>query len=195
MGRSSCKRVFAVAGLYHGAGATMFCINFAVFLSKNYTGKIRVIELNESGDFRKLLKALEEQRDIRVDKGSFEMGVISFSSVFSERELVNTMNEGYDFVILDLGCKYLKYQKVFLESDQKIVLGSTLPWRKYEYEHFLSSVRKIERYDTWEYVDMSGGKGNVRFVDGGKIKLKRFDWIAEISNVTECAARVYWSLL
>ncbi|WP_143066338.1 hypothetical protein [[Clostridium] polysaccharolyticum] len=130
-----------------------------------------------------------------MEKGSFEVGVISFSSVFSERELVYTLDEEYDFVILDLGCKYLKYQKVFLESDQKIVLGSTLLWRKQEYEHFLSSVRKIEHYDTWEYVDMAGGKRKPGFVDGGRIKLKKFDWIIETFNVTERAAKVYWSLL
>ena len=61
---------FAVVGTYRGAGVTLLAINFAVYLAKIMEGNIAVIELNDSGDFLRLEKEVEDMRGFsRMDMG------------------------------------------------------------------------------------------------------------------------------
>lgn len=189
------KRTFAVTGLYHGAGVTMFCINFGCYLVKECKAKVALVECNESGDFGRLALNMREDISLEVQKTILSIGDMQFFSEHSFNSISPVENKRFDFVIYDIGTKFLKYRDIFDSCDRKVVIGSSTEWRVNGYEVFLSYVRPIGTYKSWDYVDMALGDKKAHFIDGGSIKLKRMAVIKNAFTISDDTAKWYRSLL
>ena len=189
------NRTFAVIGLYRGVGATLFAINFACYLEKYYKAKVAVVELNDSGDFIKLAENLKQHTYIKQNLTGFQVGKVDFYSLSLKVCKHSYLIEKYDFVIYDVGSKFVRHMEEIMDCSQKVILGDTRSWRICEYEKFLSYARQIEIYRDWEYIDMAVGNKEIHFVDNGKIKLKSMGLIRQTFEVSDSAARIYQSLL
>lgn len=187
---------FAVVGTYRGAGVTLLAINFAVYLAKIMEGNIAVIELNDSGDFLRLEKEVEDMRGFsRMDMGFCIENIFFFEHV-SEERIPYIQARRFSFYIYDAGTDFFRNKEEFIRSEQKIVVGSHFEWRICEYEHFVSCVQQISGSREWEYVDTAGKKsGKIHFIDNGRIKLKNLPVIEDVFEVSEAAERVYQTFL
>ena len=189
------NRTFAVIGLYRGVGTTLFAINFACYLEKYHKAKVAVVELNDNGDFRKLAENLQQYTYIKQSLTGFQVGKLDFYSSSLKVCKHNCLIEKYDFVVYDIGSKFVRYMEEIMGCNQKVILGNSRAWRICEYEKFLSYVRQIESYRTWEYIDMAMSNKGIHFVDNGKIKLKSMELIRQTFEVSDRAAKIYQSLL
>ena len=175
-------------------GATLFVVNFAIFLAKKQKAKVAAIELDGAVDFQKI--AARKETKTQTVKGGIMYqykGVDFFSGQFDCA--IREQFSEYDFVIFDLGNQVIRFKEFFLKCDQRIILGSSLEWHQYEFEHFLSYARQVENYKDWEYLDVTGLKRKICFIDDGKIKLKRLAWLADPFEEADSRIRLYQSLL
>lgn len=152
------------------------------------------MECNESGDFEKL--ARHAGRRCRLEEENvFSIGTVYFISGQSVEVQSFFSKDRFDFVIYDLGTRFLKCMDLLLSCNQKVIIGSSMDWRNCLYEQFLSYVRDNDAYLTWEYMDMSLGDSKIHFIDDGKIKLKHMIIITCIFDVKEDAKRWYQSFV
>lgn len=189
------NRTFAVIGLYRGVGATLFAINFACYLEKYHKAKVAVVELNDSGDFSKLAEDLQQYTYVKQSLTGFQVGNLDFYSSLLKVCKHNCLIEKYDFVIYDIGSKFVRHMEEIMDCNQKVILGNSLEWRICEFDKFFSYARQIDSYRAWEYIDMAMSNKGIHFVDNGKIKLKSMELIRQTFEVSDNAARIYQSLL
>lgn len=175
-------------------------MNFATYLATQHKANVAVINLAGNGDYAKLAAAerLSDGKGDGVNSFVKHFGKRASVSFFQEKDYDNLMRnqiEKYDFVIYDMATRFIKNEKLFMSTDQRVIIGSNLPWRECEFEQFLSFARKNTYYREWEYVLMLSGSAKAAFIDGGRIKLKRMGVISDAFVVSEDVARMYRSLL
>lgn len=191
---------FSVVGLHRGAGVTLFCVNFATYLAREYKARVALVNLTENGDYLKLaaMEGLERIREAETTcfrTENFKKGGVAFFCRADSSALQCIQRNQYDFFVYDIGTKIFRNENLFLSSDQKIVIGSDLPWKCCEYEQFLSFARQIETYETWQYLLMTSTGNKAVFIEDGKIKLKRVGVLPGAFDVSLDAARLYRSML
>lgn len=66
----------------------------------------------------------------------FKFRGVDYYPKTSGNALPSLLNQGYDYLILDLGAIAEADISEFLRCDKKLVIGSTAPWKLWKYEEF-----------------------------------------------------------
>lgn len=70
------------------------------------------------------------------DKLHFKYHGVDYYPHVSGNEVPALLNQGYDYLILDMGSMKEADHSEFLRCDRKLVLGSLAPWKIWTYEEF-----------------------------------------------------------
>lgn len=81
---------------------------------------------------RQIALCNREQTDTAIHRGSIDY----YPNVACERVPL-LLNQGYEYLILDLGSRPEAKKSEFLRCDIKLVLGSLAPWKVSHYKNFL----------------------------------------------------------
>jgi len=158
--RTACREspaTIGVMGVGSGVGVTHFSIMLAGYEGAKLRKKVALVELNQSGHFREIQKAYEGREE---EARKFRILDTVYYRDSSPQELTEILNEGFECIILDLGCDYRKNETEFLRSSKKIIVGSLCEWKKAGYVGFLEE-HKGEG-DRWEYLSMPALPGEIR---------------------------------
>ena len=86
-----------------------------------------------------------------------------------EEKALALYNRGYDYLILDLGSGE-RGRKELLRCQEKIVIGSGLPWRIKDWSSYFRSMNGMGMTEDWHYLRLAGGdKGILSRQDGVRI--------------------------
>lgn len=146
-----------VMGTGPGTGVTHFSIMLAGYIGSKLRKKVALVELNRSRDFEEIQKAYEgcsdEARRFRI------LDTVYYRSSSGE-ELTDILNEGYEYVVLDLGWEFSKNETEFLRSSKKIIVGSLCEWKRGRYVKFVEEHKGED--GRWEYLSMPAMPGEIR---------------------------------
>ena len=156
-----------ILGTSHGAGATHYAILLANYLVSVCRLRCAVLEWNGHGDF---------ERMERICKGSvseescFSVLNADYYKCSGPEELLSCMAEGYDQIIIDFGCDFLKQKIEFLRCDKKYVIGSLSEWQIGGFLEFVREMKGEAGYKSWNYA-VSFGSEDARRQIRKKLKL------------------------
>lgn len=119
--------IIGIVGVAAGAGVTHLAIALANYSATVKKRKTAVIEL--SGNH-----AIEQ---LGETKQAFLMQQVSYYPNLSHHQIPEVLGEDYEVVILDLGCTYHRIRMELLRCNEKLIVGSSAPWRSEEYTRFV----------------------------------------------------------
>ena len=190
------NHLFAVTGTFSGVGVTLFCINFAYFLSEEFHRCVAVVELGNGGSFSELELQMQDSKHYVKTEYGFSLEQIAFFQNVSKQGFLNLLVNQYEFIIFDMGTNYMKHISELVSCNKKIVLGSHLEWRMCEYNRFLDSIEHLGGTHKWEYVDVTGTRTyKPYFIKDRKIKLKQLPRIVNVFSITDELRKTYYSFL
>ena len=119
--------IIGIAGVAAGAGVTHLTIALANYSATVKKRKTAVIEL--SGNH-----AMEE---LGETGNAFVMQQVTYYPNLLHHQIPEVLKEDYEVLILDLGCTYHRIRMELLRCNEKLIVGSSAPWRSREYIRFV----------------------------------------------------------
>lgn len=119
--------MIGIAGVTAGAGVTHLTIALANYSATVKKRKTAVIEL--SGNH-----AIEELGDTG---NVFRMQHVTYYPNCLQQQVPEVLKEDYEVILLDLGCTYHRIRMELLRCNEKLIVGSSAPWRSREYARFV----------------------------------------------------------
>ena len=119
--------IIGIAGVAAGAGVTHFTIALANYSATVKKRKTAVIELSGNHAFEEL-----GQTD-----HAFVMQQVSYYPNLLHHQIPEVLKEDYEVILLDLGSTYHRIRMELLRCNEKLIVGSSAPWRSREYIRFV----------------------------------------------------------
>lgn len=131
----------AVTGIMNRIGTTHAAISISKFLANNRF-KVALIEAHPSENFDQIYNSYE---DVKNNGEYFSLDNLDFYPYSENLDLLNILQEGYNYVILDMGT----YEKCditeFKRSNFKIVVSGVKDWEFAHLESILMENDSIEK--------------------------------------------------
>lgn len=132
------------------------------------------LELHERGEVTllapesTLVSAAKQKR-----RASFVLHGVDYYPHVSGSEVPALLNQGYDYLILDLGSLAEADHCEFLRCDHKIILGSLAPWKTRKYEDFFTKFdNTVNLGEGFYYLVQMGANQNIlRFSKAHRIAM------------------------
>lgn len=96
------------------------------------------------------------------DRPCFKLHGVDYYPHVSGSEIPALLNQGYDYLILDIGSLEEADFSEFLRCDHKLVLGSLSPWKLWTYEEFFRQFDNSQNLgEGFEYLVQAGTAKNI----------------------------------
>lgn len=115
--------VIGVMGLSRGVGTTHAALLFAGFIRSFYGKKTVLLEVSGNEDLCYLFESEKKKQEIT------KYGVHYITGAARE-DITQIRNAGYEYCIIDFGCRYSVVREEMLSCDLKIIIGGGAPWQK-----------------------------------------------------------------
>lgn len=178
-------RVIGVLGTHPGAGATFISIQLSCYLSKASGRSVAWLEYNSHGDGGRLT---DEWKD---EAGCAGYGQVDFFPDVTADILARSLNDGYEYYVIDFGCEWEECATEYLRCGDKIVVAQTSEWKLWELERFREIAEEVFREDSWHYLYNLCPKGVGEQQDIPGIS---FPWEPDVRRPSSNAARIFGSL-
>ena len=103
--------IISIAGTIHGCGVTHLCVELATYISKILKRKVALLELCNYSSLDFLL-----MNNLRISRN------MSLLRAGNRDALNKVLGDGYEYIILDIGCELTTYKSEFTMSDMRIVM-------------------------------------------------------------------------
>lgn len=127
--------LIGIAGVTAGAGVTHLTFAFASYGASVGKRKTAVVELSQNHAFEELGGSDEV----------FERKGVTYYPNWLHQRLPEVLKEDYEVIILDLGSVYYRIRAELSRCNEKLILGSSAPWRSREYCNFVLEEMGEER--------------------------------------------------
>lgn len=125
----------AVAGTISRIGTTHTALSIAEFL-KNYNYKVAMLEYHNSDHFRCILSSYEDVQELN---NSYLFDNLYFYPYNEELSVLNTLQENFNYIVLDMG-KYAECDiSEFKRSNIKIIVSGVKDWEIKDLELILKN--------------------------------------------------------
>ncbi len=176
-----------VYGLAPGNGATTVALALAGYLVQKGCNSVCYVEQNEHDDISALMKSMGVRSKSR--DGVYELDRVRYLAGGFSRSAGGLLNEAYDAVVLDLGSDTRNAVSTLWMCDFKIVVGSSAPWRRKEY-NFLTMLRGKETKDWFLLVNLADST-ILRNMRGMGIGMLPFPWEPDPMHPDAAVTRVF----
>lgn len=156
------KIVIGLIGTHKGAGVTHTSIMLANYLSRCRGFKTAYLEMNEEDDIKHLLYAYENNGDKFYEKRKFKIYTTTYYRNVREKDLIEILNEEYEYFILDFGMDFNKNKSEFLRCDLKLVIGSLTEWKRHTLFWFVKSKKELPGFLYWKYLIVFAQKTDIK---------------------------------
>lgn len=128
----------------------------ASYMSGVFWKKTALLECNRHGDF---FRMMERHGLCGKDGICFRFMGIDFFPSAAEGCVADCLNKGYDCIVIDFGCDYIRGRREFLRCQRKIVLGSVSDWESAGFTDFMRWTQ-MDQEESWMYAALFGGRRN-----------------------------------
>lgn len=160
--RKSNKIVIGLIGTHKGVGVTHLGIMLSNYLSKHKGFRVAYLEMNREDDIKYLLYALEEDMDKLCEANHFSIFNTTYYKNVRDPELIEILNEDYEYFILDFGTDFNKNKNELLRCDVKLVIGSLTEWKRKYLVQFIDNKRELPSFSNWKYLIVFGQRKDLR---------------------------------
>lgn len=147
-----------VAGVQNNQGATRVCVQMGICFSKAFHARPELLEMNKSGDFGRLQKAIDGAAKERM----FEYQNVRFLKTVRKGEYGKVHSGEHYPCVMDFGRLFEEMEDEWLHCDRKIVLASGLEWSFPKLEEFIARFQKIPDFKRWIFLFPSLSAGEKR---------------------------------
>lgn len=191
--------IIAVIGAGSGCGSTHFSISLANYLNGTTGCKTSILEMAEHKEFSKMRYMCDIDS---IDENSFLYYGVDYYSNVTEERLSSIYCEDYRYIVIDCGNCDTQISNSIMLSNCKIVIGSLMPWKCYDYKMFCQRNRKYINNKTWKFYMFGGDQSDtVYFKKEFGIKINKLPVIPnpykirkEEMKFFDCERRVIWCL-
>lgn len=152
------REVIGILSTESGCGCTHLSIMLANYLSRVKGYKVCVSECNESRAFEKLEQIYEGNKIIDTSTTSFHVFKTKYYKNVMEEDMIELLNEAYDYMIIDFGSEYELIKEEFKRCKRKFIIGSFCEWKLSSYIQFLDKTSKEFGREHWEFFSIIGDK-------------------------------------
>lgn len=121
-GKEDRGTVIGIAGAKRGVGTTHFSILLAEYLSIEKGAKTAILEYSRHGDFKRIKQA-----------EGFSMKQTAYYDETEDKNIEKLLQEGFSFLILDLGEKIIGNRELLSKCHKKILVGTLSPWKREDF--------------------------------------------------------------
>lgn len=143
------KTIIGIIGCGPGVGVTHLCIALAEYSASHQKNKTAVIELSGNHAIADMGPENEKKK--------FTLHRVTYYPDSNIEQMPEIISQDYHIFILDFGCEYYRVRPELLRCDKKIVVGSLSPWKRKEYEYYISEVIAEEKYRMWNVLLVTHG--------------------------------------
>lgn len=149
-----------IMGCDAGGGVTHLAIALCNYCCSKQRKKVAYLELHARNEISqlipesKLYSALrpqstkQTQRNGLLDstscQGCFQFHGVDYYPHVSDSMIPALLNQGYDYLVLDIGSQKEADYSEFLRCDRKLVVGSVAPWKLWRYEEFFRQFDNLQ---------------------------------------------------
>ena len=123
-------------------------IAMATYLLGIKGGKTAIVEVGNGEDF----EAAEKLYFGQSGKERFSLLGIDYCFCGDMSGIGWLYNEGYEYMVIDFGADYRKYEAEVLRCSLKLVMGSVNLWRYGDYLELCSYIKKFPGSDRWLHI-------------------------------------------
>lgn len=152
---------------------THLSIALANYLVSTLGFKTALLETGERNVLRQLSSMGVEE--------SFRLNNVSYFPQVKTSSLGQIMTRDFTYIILDLGCDFVKAREELFRCDGKIIIGSLSPWRKNVYYDYIERIgNMLENMETCTFLALFGDKvENKRCRRICRVPMKSIPFIAD----------------
>lgn len=131
-----------IIGCEPGAGATHLAVALANLCGSKLKKKTALLELHKRNEFSRLIneEGLPCKQISTADSASFHIHDVDYYGNVLPENLPSLLNQGYHYLILDMGSVHEADLTEFLRCDKKLVIGSLAPWKADNYRIFIQTI-------------------------------------------------------
>lgn len=133
--KNSVKTI-GVVGSCRGDGVTTLSIAMANYLAEIMSAKTAIVECNDT-------RALQIMGECIVGKENnediYEIGKVKYFSNINLDEFFAKYSESFEYVIVDFGCGFIKFNSNISRIKYKIILGSVMPYKLVYHEKIIGN--------------------------------------------------------
>ncbi|MDD6207817.1 MAG: hypothetical protein PUB10_04760 [Clostridiales bacterium] len=137
-----------VAGTESNQGATRMCVQMGVCFSKALHQKPELLEMNNSGDYKRIQDAIDGISKNRA----FLYHNIRFCRSVRKGEYGKVRGRDRSPCIMDFGRICEDLEDEWLYCDKKIVLASGMEWNIWRLEEFIEKYQDIPDFKQWLFL-------------------------------------------
>lgn len=145
--------MIGIAGLCKAAGTTHFSIQLANYLAEVRRKQTAVLEWNQSGCFEKISKVCGNREQTK----HFSILDVHYYGSAGKEQLIDCINEGYQYIIIDFGDHYDDVRTEFLTCDFKYIVAALSEWQLQSFLDF-SKDKKNREIKGLEYFTCFGSE-------------------------------------
>lgn len=178
-----------IMGQDAGMGATHLAIALSCYLAGHLKQRTALAELGTGGAFRQLSPSGNED--------SFSRNKVDWYPSLSPQELGWVYNQGYSYVILDLGSDSQTGRQELARCHQRIIIGSLKPWRQERYYSYIERMQQeMGEIDMYTFVALFGDKIEIKQCRRTfKVPVKAMPFVADPFHVETEVYPFFHSLL
>lgn len=162
-----------VLGCDSGVGVTHLALSLCGYCASKRRKKTAFLEMHTRSEISQLapesqcFPAVHTRSNVSGSADFFRMQGVDYYPHVSAARIPTLLNQGYDYLILDLG--YLNEADIaeFLLCDRKLVLGSLAPWKIWKYEAFFLQLQSsVNLGEGFCYLVQTGSRRNLHRFSG-----------------------------
>ncbi|MFQ9933083.1 MAG: hypothetical protein ACLRVQ_01455 [Lachnospiraceae bacterium] len=157
---SGLKTIAIISGK-EGEGVTTMAAAMASYISGIKRQRTAVVETGKGEAFKAMVHTLYGDKEMTY----FKLFDIDYYYMNHMADLGLICHKEYNYVIVDFGADYKRYEKELLRCTAKVVMGSVNPWRYENYLEVCSYINKLPGSDRWLHIisgDMEDIKTHLR---------------------------------
>ena len=175
-------RIFGIAGVGEGVGATHFSVMFVNYLAGYRRRRAALMEWNSTGDLERLEKVCTGM--VR-ESSAYRVLEADYFKHAGPRELAMALGAGYDDILIDFGVLEEGDTAEFLRCEKQFVVASFSEWQQENLREFAMERERTEK-ESWQYLAVFGSdETRKEFWRRFGILSRRIPFSADAFSVTE----------
>ena len=149
---TSRHMTLGILGCDHGAGTTHLAISLCSYCASKQRRSVAYVELHARSEIAQLVP----EPALPYGDCRFQLHGVDYYPRISDSRIPELLNQGYDYLILDVGALDEANVPEFLRCDRKLVLGSLATWKLWKYEAFFQHFDSINLGEGFDFLVQMG---------------------------------------
>lgn len=171
-----------IIGCEPGTGVTHLAIALAGFCGSKLRKKTAYLECHSRNEISQLQTEMNLTSSAKADDllPCFKIHDVDYYPRVTSHDLPLLMNQGYVYLILDLGYLGESDFQEFLRCDKKLVLGSLSPWKVEKYREFFRAYHSLVNLGEgfYYFIQMGNTIGSQKLLEHYHLSMRSVPFIS-----------------